>query len=251
LVLKISVAAAVVVGLLTVFLVVRTSDEAVANGTSVILTVWDEGNLSRQEARRGILDAASKEGLTLYRSVQSARDGRLFRSLSVITRGSDRSLPSPEKSYPDFSRSIDTKFRPNAPSASPGGMYLTGASMNAADRVAESLNAKGMDVSTRPFGLPGQILWTAATVPIFPMVSVTTPPRCHLRAGPAAAARRPRIGNSSSPHPASSAMGNIPHGLLVDVHEGARRRDGLNRRILWAGSTEPATSPPPEGPSPG
>ncbi|GAA4686822.1 hypothetical protein [Frondihabitans cladoniiphilus] len=169
-ILKLSAAAAVITTILTAFLVVRSGDEAVVKGASTVVTVWDDGGLTRVEAERAIVAAARQERITLYRSITSVESGITVRSLSVANQGDDRALPGVDEQYPDFGRSLHTRFRPAPNGISPGGMYVTGATEIRADRFVAVLRQQGLDVTAVPFGFAGQFWWTAGAAPLLPLL---------------------------------------------------------------------------------
>ncbi|ROQ38616.1 hypothetical protein EDF46_2256 [Frondihabitans sp. PhB188] len=168
--LRISVGAAIVLALLMAFFFVRTSDELAPRGTQTVVTVWDKGDgRTRSEARQLMIDEARRQHLTLYKSVTAATDGATSRKLFIINSEPATALATASTDgYPDFSRSQRTVFADGRelPDAELDGMYVTDAGEEGADAYALALNARGMSVSTLPFGVVGIGFWIADEVPI-------------------------------------------------------------------------------------
>ncbi|ARC58024.1 hypothetical protein AS850_13145 [Frondihabitans sp. 762G35] len=170
-VLKLSLAAAVLTALLGAFLVVRTSDEAMVRGATVAMIVWDIGDeLSREQVQEEIAGTAAREGLSLYRSIDSVTpSGRATRTLTVINPGTDQGLPGLAEPYPSFGRSLETRFGPLAAGSSPTGTYVSSGSAQAADELATTLRDRGVTVSTRRVSPAALALFTAEVVPLAPL----------------------------------------------------------------------------------
>ncbi|MCU1526699.1 MAG: hypothetical protein JWP75_462 [Frondihabitans sp.] len=173
-VLKLSIAAAVVTALLVAFLVVRTSDEVAPEGTNMVVTVWQaRENLTRPEAREVVEETARQHDLTLYKSVNTVTGDKTVRTLYVINQGRDRGLAPPTEDYRDFGQFLHTRYLPGHDliDAELGGMYVTSASEADADEFARALNARGMTVTTQYFGPVGMVLWTSSLVPLVPLTA--------------------------------------------------------------------------------
>lgn len=171
-VLKVSLAAAVLTALLGAFLVVRTSDEAMVRGATVAVIVWDIGDeLPRDQVQKTIAREAARDGVSLYRSIDSVSpSGRALRTLTVINVGTDLALPKPADRYPDFGRSLETRFGPLASGSSPTGTYVTSGSTSAAEKLAASLREHGVTVSITNVSPAALVLFTAEVVPLFPVI---------------------------------------------------------------------------------
>lgn len=171
-VLRVSLAAAVLTALLGAFLVVRTSDEAMVRGATVAVIVWDVGDeLSREEVQETIARTAADDDLSLYRSIDSVSPaGRALRTLTVIHAGADDGLPRPDDPYPDFGRSLKTRFGPLASGSSPTGTYVTSGSPSAAGQLVTSLRDHDVTVSMKEVSPAALVFFTAEVVPLFPLI---------------------------------------------------------------------------------
>lgn len=171
-VLKASVVLAVAVSVLGAFLFVRASDEASPVGTRSVLTVWDLGDrVGRQEAVETISRAARLHDVTLVKDVLTVHGAMTERVLSRLD-GPSEDGEAPVPGYPDFGRSLSTRFVSPAsiPLAQVHGQYDSPSPLHELDVVATELRGLGMDVSTLRVSLVGELLWAASEAPLLPLL---------------------------------------------------------------------------------
>lgn len=174
-VVKIGVSAAVVIVAVLSFLFVRTSDEVVPVGTRTTLTIWDVGDVDRDDVLGVLEQSTSEHGVEIVKMLESTASAsgtttRELFALDAAVVGREGSRLSP---HPDFGRRIRTRWVDIAELSSTNvqGTYVSRADEVALRPVADDLAARGMDVSTKSIGATSLVIWALYAVPFVPLAA--------------------------------------------------------------------------------
>jgi hypothetical protein len=175
-VLKISIAAAVAVGLVLSFLTVRTNDDLVPAGTTVVFAISDpDSRLDRHVAKNLIEDAARQSHLIVSRSVSRQSSEKTFRTLFTTSLDASGSAAQVSDYSPTFSRSIRTTTRPFVDIANADilGLYVSDGDPAQSHHFARLIAQAKLDVKTTPWRPIDGLTWTAEKLPVLPFCVVS------------------------------------------------------------------------------